>query len=342
MNAYLSTFTHSLMITVFVFIMMVIVDYLNVLTRGRLSVMMRGKRWRQYTVASLFGSTPGCLGSFLNVSFYVRGLLSFGAIVGAMIATSGDEAYVMLAMFPKTALLLFLILFFLGIFFAWVTDRLVPLFKIIPCEECKLAPLHLEDEECLSFEISFWKRFPDILVSRMIILGITIIFIFLLSFNIIGPPDWGWEKFSLIVLLLIAVVIFSITPDHYLKEHIWHHIFKKHIWRVFLWTLFALFMVQIGLKYWNLSGYVKTNPLTILFISALVGIIPESGPHLIFVTMFAKGLIPFSILLTSSFVQDGHGLLPLLSFSVRDSILIKLFNIVFGLLVGLVLFGLGF
>lgn len=341
MSAYLSTLNHTLMITVFVFIMMIIVDYLNVLTRGKLTTLMRGDRFRQYTIASFFGATPGCLGSFLNVSFYVRGLLSFGAIVGAMIATSGDEAYVMLTMFPKTALMLFLILFILGIIFAWITDRLVPLFKIIPCEECKLASLHLDNKECFYFDLTFWRRFPHIPIARIAMLIIIVVFIVLLGFNAIGPKFWGWEKISLFSLLLIVIVIFSTTPEHYLKEHIWEHIFKQHIWRVFLWTLFALLLLQIGLKSWNLSSYIKANPLTILFISAIVGIIPESGPHLIFVTMFAQGLIPFSILLTSSFIQDGHGLLPLLSYSLRDSILIKVFNIVFGSLVGLVLFGLG-
>ena len=73
-----------------------------------------------------------------------------------------------------------------------------------------------------------------------------------------------------------------------------------------------------------------------------MGIIPESGPHLIFVMMYAQGLIPFSVLLTSSFVQDGHGMLPLLSYSLRDSILIKMINLAFGLAVGGIFFVLGF
>ena len=80
----------------------------------------------------------------------------------------------------------------------------------------------------------------------------------------------------------------------------------------------------------------------ILLIGALMGVIPESGPHLIFVMMYAKGLIPFSILFTVSFVQDGHGMLPLLSYSVKDSLLIKGFNLVFGLSVGGLMFALGF
>ena len=75
--------------------------------------------------------------------------------------------------------------------------------------------------------------------------------------------------------------------------------------------------------------------------AALVGIIPESGPHMIFVMMFANGLIPFSILLTSSIVQDGHGMLPLFSYTIKDSVLIKLFNLLFAIVIGLPLFLLG-
>ena len=63
---------------------------------------------------------------------------------------------------------------------------------------------------------------------------------------------------------------------------------------------------------------------------------------MIFVMMFANGLIPFSILLTSSIVQDGHGMLPLFSYTVKDSVLIKMFNLVFAIVIGLPLFLLGF
>lgn len=72
----------------------------------------------------------------------------------------------------------------------------------------------------------------------------------------------------------------------------------------------------------------------VFLIGAVIAIIPESGPHLIFVLMYAQGLVPFSILFTTSFIQDGHGMLPLLSYSLKDSVLIKVFNLIFGLAVG--------
>jgi len=110
-----SVVNHSVMITIFVFIMMRIVDYINVLTKGDLEKALKGGGKRQYTIASFLGATPGCMGAFMNVSFYVHGLLSFGAIVGGMIATSGDEAFVMLALVPKEVMFLFAVLFILGI-----------------------------------------------------------------------------------------------------------------------------------------------------------------------------------------------------------------------------------
>jgi len=56
-------------------------------------------------------------------------------------------------------------------------------------------------------------------------------------------------------------------------------------------------------------------------------------------TLQKKGVDP---LFTSSFVQDGHGMLLLLSYSLKDSVLIKIFNLVFGIAVGGIFFALGF
>lgn len=342
MPEFLHVLVHALMISLFVFVMMMIVDYLNVLTRGKMSLIMHGGRFRQYTLASFLGATPGCLGAFMNVSFYVRGLISFGAVAGGMIATSGDESFVMFAMFPKTALILHVLLFILGIVFAGIIDKLIPLFKIKLCKECHLGLIHPEDKECKCFDVGGWKNFPRIMLSRFALLLAIIIFLVLIGTGIIGPKAWGWERTSVFILLWVALFLISTVPDHYLDHHIWRHIVKGHIWRVFLWTFFALLVIHIGLEHYNFSELVKTNLLGILVLSALVGIIPESGPHLIFVTMFAQGLIPFSILLTSSIVQDGHGMLPLLSYTIRDSLLIKVFNLIIGLGVGLLLFALGF
>jgi len=145
---------HSIIITLFVFVMMLVIDYLNVLTKGKMEAAIKGSRARQYTTVSLLGASPGCLGAFANVSFYIHGLISFGAIVGGMIATSGDEVFVMFALFPKVALILILLLFFLGILGAWISDKIVERFGIITFKECELQEVHsVEDCKCYSPEV---------------------------------------------------------------------------------------------------------------------------------------------------------------------------------------------
>ncbi len=333
--------SHALMITIFVFTMMLLIDYFNVLTKGKMQKAVKGGRKRQYLVSSFLGSTPGCLGAFMNVSFYVHGLISFGAIVGGMIATSGDEAFVMLSLFPKEAIVLFVLLFILGIIGSFLADKAASFFGIVPCSECKLQTVHM-DEEGHCFEPAVLKKFPKLTVYRYATILFIIVIISLIGFGIVGPQVWNWQRVTLIILLMVTLFIVSTVPDHYLKEHIWNHIIKKHLWKVFLWTFFALLFIGIGTQYWNLEGFVSNNLTWVLLISALVGLIPESGPHMVFVMMFASGMVPFSVLLTSSIVQDGHGMLPLFSYTIKDSVFIKIFNLVFALVIGSILFVIGF
>lgn len=86
----------------------------------------------------------------------------------------------------------------------------------------------------------------------------------------------------------------------------------------------------------HVESWVRENHLYVLMIAVLVGIIPESGPHLVFVTMFAAGVLPVSILLANSIVQDGHGMLPMLAVSRKSFFWIKGINLIVGLAAGVV------
>jgi hypothetical protein len=71
-----NVFKHALIITFFVFVMMLVEDFIDSISKLRMSEIIKSGPWRQYTLASLPGSTPGCLGAFLNVSLYVHGMIS--------------------------------------------------------------------------------------------------------------------------------------------------------------------------------------------------------------------------------------------------------------------------
>jgi hypothetical protein len=341
MDVVLHNLNHGLMITVFVFVMMMLVDYIEVLTQGRMSKAIKGGYFRQYVMASALASTPGCLGSFMNVSFYVHGFLTFGAIAGSMIATCGDGAFVMLALMPQKAFIIFGILFILGIFSAWVIDKLSPILGIRHSNICVLSDLHI-GKECRLLNLKgIIEHLKKISLSRFLLLSILFLFIYLIFLGVIGIEK-NWLRTTLLVMLLAGIFIVITVPEHYLEEHIWQHIAKKHIWRVFLWTFFALLLVDIGLENEKLRIFIEQHKLWVLLIAALIAIIPESGPHFVFVMMFCEGVIPFSVLLTSAIIQDGHGMLPLLSYTIKDALLIKAINLLIGLMCGLILYMVGF
>ena len=80
----------------------------------------------------------------------------------------------------------------------------------------------------------------------------------------------------------------------------------------------------------------------ILMLALLVGLIPESGPHILFISLYAAGTIPLSILLANSLVQDGHGSLPLLAETRTDFLKMKTVNLLCGLVLGLAGYMTGF
>ena len=350
MMALIPVIKHALMITFFVFVMMVLVDAVEASGKRLLSRLLKGGAFRQYTLASFLGSTPGCLGAFMNVSLYVHGLLSFGAIVGGMIATSGDEAFVMLVQFPGTAVALFGLLFLSGIVFGWLSDKAVGVLGITPCEACS----HLHCEDCapdptgetpgmaLLHAANIRKNMQALSFTRFLLIAWITSFAALVAVGALGPAEWNWKRVTFTGLSVLILYIALVVSEHYLHDHIWEHIIKKHILRVFLWTLGALLVIHFGLKFWDLNHFIGTHMVWVLFIAALLGIVPESGPHLIFVMMYAQGLVPFSVLFTASFVQDGHGMLPLLSYSFKDAVLIKIFNLIFGLATGGAIYILGY
>lgn len=64
--------------------MMLIIEYVNVLTRGPRQNKLAITRRMQYLVAVLLGATPGCLGAFSVVAMYSHGVLSLGATVATV------------------------------------------------------------------------------------------------------------------------------------------------------------------------------------------------------------------------------------------------------------------
>ena len=391
---------NSILITGLVVVMMMMIESLNIESKGLFFRGLRKTKTGQVVIGALLGALPGCMGGFATVSLYTHRMLSFGALVAMMIASSGDESFIMLAMIPEKALMLFAILFVIAIVVGIIVDNIYDRKHVKECHkhhhedcgvktDCEGFELHNnaceyehESEECPNTVISSeakgrveksrhltWKRI-------CMFIGLAI-FIAALATGRLGhdhaahaghdhaahsehshavhvhtevcacenhhevapshsidllSEDWMNVLFAGLSVIILFVLIFA--SDHFVEEHLWKHIICKHLPTIFAWTFGVLLVLGFALQYIDIDHWISNNTALMILLATLVGIIPESGPHMIFVTLFATGVVPFPVLLASSISQDGHASIPLLAESKKSFLWAKLINCAIALLAG--------
>ena len=383
---------NSVLITGLVVIMMMMIESLNIESKGLVFKGLRKTKFGQVIVATLLGSVPGCMGGFAAVSLYTHRMFSFGALVAMMIASSGDEAFVMLAMIPEQALVIFAILFIIAIIVGVIVD------KIWDRKHEKHCHKHMHDDcgvqtNCHdgymihNHEVS--EHSHDMVQNghrrqgskrtfgwrRIVMFAGLAIFIAALATGHLGHnhsahahehsghhhseiciaedyhaethdnatkntkfnvnllnEDWMNVLFAGLSVIMLFVLLLS--SDHFVEEHLWNHIIRKHLPTIFAWTFGVLLIVGIGLQHIEIDHWISDNTALMILLATLIGIIPESGPHMIFVTLYAAGVVPFPVLLASCISQDGHSSIPLLAESKKSFAWAKLINCIVALAAG--------
>jgi len=310
----------TIMISGFVLYMMLIIEYINVRSKGKWSQPIKKSGFVQIGVANTIGIIPGCVGIFTIVSLFTHNIIKFPALLSGSIATMGDEAFVMLTMIPSTAIklgaILLLIAFAVGGFFQiFFKDKFA-----FTKNEAHLHNHHHDD--CLCFNRkSVYEQLKNISFHRALLITVLVLIVL---FQLFGGHG------------IFSIAIVATVPEHFLVEHLWGHILKKHFLKIFLWTLISMIVITFVMNYWNIETWVRDNTLFMLFLALLVGIIPISGPHILFISLFSAGSIPFSILLANTIVQEGHGGLPLMADAKKSFLIMKSVKIIIALIVGLI------
>ncbi len=369
---------NSILITGLVVVMMMMIESLNIESKGLFFKGLRKTKVGQVMAGALLGSIPGCMGGFATVSLYTHRMFSFGALVAMMIASSGDESFIMLAMIPEQALVLFAILFVIAVTAGIITDRIHGMIHSRKCDksehdECGVATechdgyvVHDSEEShektVTSGRHYGWKRI-------VMFIGLAI-FILALGTGQLGhdhgahatehvhehseacqhhhghdesalegsmhinllSEDWMNVLFAGLSVIVLVVLLFA--SDHFVEEHLWNHIIRKHLPTIFAWTSGVLLVIGLLLQHVAIDRWITDNTALMILLATLVGIIPESGPHLIFVTLYAAGAVPFPVLLASSISQDGHASIPLLAESKMSFAAAKLINCIVALAAG--------
>ena len=150
-----------------------------------------------------------------------------------------------------------------------------------------------------------------------------------------GEADW--IRIILIVLFVAILIIVIVAEEHFLEEHLWQHVIKVHLPKIFFWTFGVILCLTILNNHVNIHELIDSKPFIVLLIAILIGLIPQSGPHLIFLILFANGDLPLGIFLANCIVQDGHGALPLLAESRKAFFVSKAIKIGIAVLIGMIL-----
>ena len=372
MHLFIDILRNSILITGLVVVMMMMIESLNIESKGLFFKGLRRTKVGQVVIGALLGSIPGCMGGFATVSLYTHRMFSFGALVAMMIASSGDESFVMLAMIPEQALMLFAVLFIIAIITGIITDKVYDRIHTSRCPkhdhdgcgaetDCHDGYVVHDHDERHSEGHSHGKRHFG--WKRIVMFIGLAIFIAALATGHLGHdhaaheghvhteacdhshpehsschPERSEGSFSIDLLSedwmnvlfaglsVIVLFVLLLASDHFVEDHLWNHIIKRHLPTIFGWTFGVLLVVGIGLQYIDIEKWISDNTVLMILLATLVGIIPESGPHLIFVTLFAAGVIPFPVLLASSISQDGHASLPLIAESKKSFAWAKLIN----------------
>lgn len=371
--------------------MMMMIESLNIESKGMVFKGLRKTKFGQVIVAALLGSVPGCMGGFAAVSLYTHRMFSFGALVAMMIASSGDEAFVMLAMIPEQALIIFAVLFVIAVVAGVIIDFLADRRHRKHCQKhdhedcgiesgCDSGFVVHEDEHKHSHEhatdmkASTSHKSKRTFGWRRIVMFVGLaIFIAALATGQLGhdhsahthdhtehihehtahvhencdhqheTTDKGlninllnedWMNVLFAGLSVIMLFVLLLGSDHFVEEHMWNHIIRKHLPTIFAWTFGVLLVVGIGLQYIEIDHWISSNTALMILLATVIGIIPESGPHMIFVTLYATGVVPFPVLLASCISQDGHSSIPLLAESKKSFAWAKLINCIVALVAG--------
>ncbi|RDI70863.1 putative manganese transporter [Halopelagius longus] len=110
-------------VSAFVAVTVLLFSYVQYRTDGRLVRRLEENRRAGPLVGALMGLTPGCGGAIVMMPLYVRGTVSFGTVVATLVATTGDSAFVLLALAPKAALYAYGIALVAAVTFGYAIDR---------------------------------------------------------------------------------------------------------------------------------------------------------------------------------------------------------------------------
>ena len=274
--------------------------------------------------SAFLGVIPGCGGAIMVMSLYTRGVVSFGSVLAALIATMGDAAFLLIASKPQAALVILPVTFLTGIVFGYLVKPFTKNFMNKVSLKKDLNK-NLPKNKIPKNFYSFWL----ICLIPGILLGVLNAFQIEISFYIFGIDLIHSFSFILAMYCILLWVFNPLTDIQMASIH------ENSLRRVAdttcfvtVWVIIAFVTYELidlstkGLIFDSLKYFGPFIPL----MAIIIGFIPGCGPQIMITSMYVSGQIPMSAQIGNSISNDGDALFPAIAISAKAAIIATLYS----------------
>ena len=284
-------------------------------------IMQEGEKW-QVPTATFLGLLPGCGGAVVVITSFARGKITLGAMVGALIGTMGDAAFLLLSQEPTTYVKVILISYPAGVLTGWVVDRVHPgdLYTIAKVRTQKVIG-EVRKRDLIYVMIAA----PGLILGVMQLMQIDI---YGLGTPILALGLAG-AGISMLIWCVSPVQAITLPEDHPFTRTAEETSFVT-VWVIVAYLLYEYSYAFLGM---DLATMAQAAWLYIPLLAVLIGFIPGCGPQILITTLYLNGIIPFAGLIGNAIANDGDALFPAIALTPKMAIIATLYSAVPALII---------
>ena len=277
-------------------------------------------------ISAFLGAIPGCGGAIMVMSLFTRGVVSFGAVLAALISTMGDAAFLLLATKPQAALIILPVTFCTGIVSGYLVKPFTKNFlqKKIN-RDFLITELPKNKTSNKFYLIWFFFLIPGLALGIMNALNIETSYL-LSDIDIIQLISF--------LLALYCVFLWVLNPLTDIQmASIHENSFRKvvdttcfvTVWVIISFVIYELINISTqGAIFESLKYFGPFIPL----MAIIIGFIPGCGPQIMITSMYVSGQLPMSAQIGNSISNDGDALFPAIAISAKAAIIATLYSAV--------------
>ena len=277
-------------------------------------------------ISAFLGAIPGCGGAIMVMSLFTRGVVSFGAVLAALISTMGDAAFLLLATKPQAALIILPVTFCTGIVSGYLVKPFTKNFlqKKIN-RDFLITELPKNKTSNIFYLIWFFFLIPGLALGIMNAFNIETSYL---------VSDIDIIQLISFLLALYCVFLWVLNPLTDIQmASIHENSFRKvvdttcfvTVWVIISFVIYELINISTqGAIFESLKYFGPFIPL----MAIIIGFIPGCGPQIMITSMYVSGQLPMSAQIGNSISNDGDALFPAIAISPKAAIIATLYSAV--------------